>query len=154
MSDSVASASSKALEEEFNLDDGESEENIPETLDPSVLAAPAEESSNDEIDMSIFDEPVAEEPTVAQEDETAAAMEETAVDEPTIEDTVAEIPAPTPSAAPDTTTISKDLKTEIVSVLSYMDQLLENLPEDKITEFAKSEHFVTYKKLFDELGLS
>ncbi len=145
---------SKSLEEEFNLDDGESEENIPETLDPSVLAAPAEESANDEIDMSIFDEPVAEEPTVAQEDETAAAMEETAVEEPTIEDTVAAVPAPTPSAAPDTTTISKDLKTEIVSVLSYMDQLLENLPEDKITEFAKSEHFVTYKKLFDELGLS
>ena len=35
-----------------------------------------------------------------------------------------------------------------------MDQLLENLPEDKIMEFAKSEQFTTYKKLFNELGLS
>ena len=35
-----------------------------------------------------------------------------------------------------------------------MDQLLENLPEEKISEFAQSEHFVTYKKLFQELGLS
>jgi hypothetical protein len=35
-----------------------------------------------------------------------------------------------------------------------MDQLLESLPEDKIHEFANSEHFDVYKKLFDELGLS
>jgi hypothetical protein len=34
-----------------------------------------------------------------------------------------------------------------------MDQLLESLPEDKIEEFAKSEYFDTYKKLFEELGL-
>ena len=47
-----------------------------------------------------------------------------------------------------------DLKDEIKSVLIYMDQLLENLPEDKIEEFAKSEYFETYKKLFKELGLS
>ena len=46
------------------------------------------------------------------------------------------------------------MKQEIKSVLSYMDQLLENLPEDKITEFAKSEQFETYKKLFTELGLA
>ena len=43
---------------------------------------------------------------------------------------------------------------EIKSVLLYMDQLLENLPEEKIMEFAKSEEFTTYKKLFSELGLS
>ena len=47
-----------------------------------------------------------------------------------------------------------DLKKDIKSVLLYMDQLLENLPEDKIIEFANSEEFVTYKKLFSELGLS
>jgi hypothetical protein len=37
--------------------------------------------------------------------------------------------------------------------LSYMDQLLESLPEDKIEEFAKSQYFDSYKKLFKELGL-
>ena len=50
--------------------------------------------------------------------------------------------------------IPADMKAEIKSVLAYMDQLLENLPEDKIAEFAQSEQFETYKKLFAELGLS
>lgn len=50
--------------------------------------------------------------------------------------------------------IPEELKEEIKTVLSYMDQLLENLPEEKIEEFAKSEQFATYKKLFKELGLS
>jgi hypothetical protein len=45
------------------------------------------------------------------------------------------------------------LKHELKTVLSYMDQLLESLPEEKIEEFAKSEYFDTYKKLFEELGL-
>jgi hypothetical protein len=45
------------------------------------------------------------------------------------------------------------LKDEIKSVLGYMDQLLESLPEEKIEEFAKSEYFSIYKKLFEELGL-
>ena len=49
---------------------------------------------------------------------------------------------------------NSDLKSEIKSVLLYMDQLLENLPEDKLVEFAKSDEFETYKKLFSELGLS
>ncbi len=48
---------------------------------------------------------------------------------------------------------SPDLTQEIKAVLSYMDQLLESLPEEKIEEFAKSEYFETYKKLFEELGL-
>ncbi|MDR1390491.1 MAG: hypothetical protein LBJ31_11015 [Treponema sp.] len=49
--------------------------------------------------------------------------------------------------------IPGNLKQELKTVLSYMDQLLESLPEDKIEEFAKSEYFDTYKKLFEELGL-
>ena len=50
--------------------------------------------------------------------------------------------------------VNAELKKDIKSVLLYMDQLLENLPEDKIIEFAKSDEFTTYKKLFSELGLS
>ncbi len=50
--------------------------------------------------------------------------------------------------------LPQNLKTEVKAVLAYMDQLLESLPEDKIEEFAKSEYFDTYKKLFEELGLS
>ena len=49
--------------------------------------------------------------------------------------------------------IPAGLKNELKTVLSYMDHLLESLPEEKIEEFAKSEYFDTYKKLFKELGL-
>jgi len=49
--------------------------------------------------------------------------------------------------------LPENLKEELRSVLSYMDQLLESLPEQKIQEFAESEHFQVYQRLFDELGL-
>jgi pilus assembly protein FimV len=49
--------------------------------------------------------------------------------------------------------VPDDLKNEIRTVLKYMDQLLEALPEEKIQEFASSEYFVMYKKLFEDLGL-
>lgn len=66
-----------------------------------------------------------------------------------------EIPAPVAEEKnDDSSDIPSDMKQEIKSVLSYMDQLLENLPEEKIAEFARSEQFETYKKLFAELGLS
>ncbi|MCL2213608.1 MAG: hypothetical protein FWC06_00215 [Treponema sp.] len=49
--------------------------------------------------------------------------------------------------------IPVELKSELRNILSYMDQLLESLPEEKIEEFAKSDYFDSYKKLFKELGL-
>jgi hypothetical protein len=49
--------------------------------------------------------------------------------------------------------IPSNLKNELRNVLSYMDKLLESLPEDKIEEFAKSDYYDTYKKLFEELGI-
>jgi hypothetical protein len=58
-----------------------------------------------------------------------------------------------PAAGAETLDIPAGLKKELKTVLSYMDHLLESLPEDKIEEFAKSEYFDTYKKLFKELGL-
>jgi hypothetical protein len=60
----------------------------------------------------------------------------------------------TSKTASDVAALPVELKDEIKSVLAYMDQLLENLPEDKIEEFARSEHFEVYKKLFEELGIS
>jgi hypothetical protein len=35
-----------------------------------------------------------------------------------------------------------------------MDRLLEALPDEKIEEFARSEQFDVYKRLFTELGLA
>jgi hypothetical protein len=63
-------------------------------------------------------------------------------------------PAPAASFESGTDEIPSNLKQELKTVLSYMDQLLEALPDDKIEEFAKSEYFETYKKLFEELGLT
>jgi hypothetical protein len=54
---------------------------------------------------------------------------------------------------PEVSALPGNFKTELKQILSYMDQLLESLPEEKIEEFAKSEYFDTYKKLFKELGL-
>ncbi|MDR1363719.1 MAG: hypothetical protein LBJ35_06690 [Spirochaetaceae bacterium] len=48
---------------------------------------------------------------------------------------------------------SQQLKKELQVVLSYMDRLLESLPDDKIEEFARSKQFDIYKKVFKELGL-
>jgi len=49
--------------------------------------------------------------------------------------------------------IPENLKEEVKTVLKYMDQPLEDLPEEKIREFARSEHFEVYRRLFEELGL-
>jgi len=56
-------------------------------------------------------------------------------------------PANSDSLVPD------KLKHDIKSVLLYLDQLLASLPEEKIEEFASSEYYDTYKRLFDDLGL-
>jgi hypothetical protein len=48
---------------------------------------------------------------------------------------------------------SKQFKKELQVVLSYMDRLLESLPDEKIEEFARSKQFDVYKKVFKELGL-
>lgn len=49
--------------------------------------------------------------------------------------------------------INKTLYDDITKVLKYMDSLLGDLPEDKIKEFAKSEYFNIYKRVFEELKL-
>ncbi|MDR3311536.1 MAG: hypothetical protein LBS64_00165 [Spirochaetaceae bacterium] len=69
------------------------------------------------------------------------------------------IPVPETAAEPeqlppaDDGHLKPELKQEIKAVLSYMDELLENLPQDKIREFARSEQYEKYKNLFTELGL-
>lgn len=50
-------------------------------------------------------------------------------------------------------TLSDETKDELKSVLCYLDNLLEDLPEDKIKEFAKSEYYDLYVKILDKLGI-
>ncbi|MCR5172391.1 MAG: hypothetical protein K6B73_05960 [Treponema sp.] len=111
-------------------------------------------SQDDDLEIADNLDDVAEDSLDATEDYNAVNAPE-----PTINDTLTDekLDYLAQSAENDISekeTLPGDLKTEIKSVLSYMDQLLENLPEDKIAEFAKSEQFDTYKKLFKELGLA
>ena len=116
-----------------------------ETAEEEIQEPTIEENLPDEtvLDTPAIDEPLPED-----------SIEEVSVEEPAIDEPSASEPCKMQVDQEPQTSIPKNLKEEVISVLSYMDQLLENLPEDKIAEFAKSEHFVTYKKLFDELGLS
>ena len=103
----------------------------------------------EEITEAAAIEEVAEES--AEEVEPAVEVVEEVEAEPVaevIEEPVVEVVEETK-----TNNLPDDLKQDIKSVLSYMDQLLDNLPEDKIAEFARSEHFELYKKLFTEFGL-
>lgn len=129
----------------------------PPTVEDAITDENVEYLAKDE--NAIVDADV---PPVAAE-EPSATFEEPQIDTkqesfPTAKE---EVSSPAESISEETTesnaedrTLPDDIKSDIKSVLLYMDQLLENLPEDKIMEFAKSEQFVTYKKLFSELGLS
>ena len=120
-----------------------------ETLETGISEHPVDTVFNSWDAATEPEEPVIEPPVIE-----APVIEEPVIEEPIIEETSVsdmEISAPDVS---DSNEIPASMKEEIKSVLSYMDQLLENLPEDKIAEFAQSEQFETYKKLFAELGLS
>jgi hypothetical protein len=46
------------------------------------------------------------------------------------------------------------LLNDITTILKFMDNLLGDLPDEKIKEFAKSEYFPLYKEVFDKLKLT
>jgi hypothetical protein len=101
-----------------------------------------------------------EEPEEIQEEAEAEELSDIDLDleeeEPGAASTAESEPAPQQQAGTggsEAGELPENLKLEIRSVLSYMDQLLESLPEEKIQEFARSEHFEVYKRLFEELGL-
>ena len=54
----------------------------------------------------------------------------------------------------DDETFDLEIKEELKDVLNYMDGALENVNEEKVEEFAQSEYFQQYKKLFNDLDIS
>ena len=139
--DSIEEVIPEGLEEEIEETlvpfDDDLEEEIPDDL--PILPAADKTSDNE----SFYTPP----PAAAREErpQPKAGKERTAETAP--------LRAPASGAAKNGFEIPSALKTELKTVLSYMDQLLESLPEEKIEEFAKSEYFDSYKKLFKELGL-
>jgi hypothetical protein len=77
------------------------------------------------------------------------------VQDPGEEDDDFQLPGAGEAGEPDASTegVSPAIKMELRDVLVYMDKLLEALPEEKIDEFVQSEHYATYKRLFEELGI-
>ncbi len=143
-------------------------------VDLEALAAEAQELESDDTAAPVEDldlgelEPVADEPArnapsqaeieiPFESESTGRDAEPMALADEVLE--VEEVPADegasrhAPAAKEGAAAIPDDLKDEIRTVLKYMDHLLEALPDEKIQEFAKSDYFVMYKKLFEDLGL-
>ena len=146
----------QAIIEEYNreLDNFGSEE-LSQDISETIGGEEALAAEEPEIDFDLDSLKEEESPAESAEEEEAPAFEEDLAE---IE-VPAKTPAPAkgkPEAAPSTHDglgMSSSIRDEIKSVLKYMDQLLESLPEDKIQEFAQSEHFDVYRKLFEDLGL-
>jgi hypothetical protein len=64
------------------------------------------------------------------------------------------IAAPVEENAPQETASTPEFMRDLRSVLAYLDELLQSLPEEKIEEFAHSEYFSAYQNIFKQLGLS
>ena len=124
------------LTDDPSVKEGLSEENV------SYLTEETIESNNFEEEPEVIDEPVVEEEF------------ESSVEEPVLEEEEISEENYTTEPEQNEGDLPSSIKNDVKSVLLCMDQLLESLPEDKIMEFAKSEQFTTYKKLFKELGLS
>ena len=136
-SDEPASEDLGLAEEDGEINSGADLSLIPEGFVVESSESKEETISIDDLDSLEIDE----EPTIEESEEIPP------IESPAFPDSVEMRGAET------TSNIPARLKQDLKAVLSYMDQLLEALPDDKIEEFAKSEHFDTYKKLFKELGL-
>ncbi|AEF80305.1 hypothetical protein [Leadbettera azotonutricia] len=152
--------------EEFSLDAGEEiefpleeEEEIP--VSPEAVHDETASAENAEEDLALIPEGFVVEADESQGDAEVSADDDALTpddfaipDETAVEDIIEEVTADAASDdSPGPGGIPSHLKQELKTVLSYMDQLLESLPDEKIEEFARSQYFDTYKKLFKELGL-
>ena len=125
---------------------------IPTETEPEDTTASRSETIEDVAEIE-FPESLTEEEITDEPAETVFESEQW-IQPPIDILTDDQVTAEPPVTAQETESIPANLKEDIKSVLAYMDQLLDNLPEEKIEEFARSEHFELYKKLFTELGLS
>ncbi len=158
--------------EELSLEEPEGEQGLEEleeieelSLEEAGEEAPVQSFAAEQIpeeDLGLAEVQELEEPILEElpEVEAAGVPEEEQVPDLELETEdleVADLEAPQVSLSEadeaGTDNLSEDLQTDIKSVLSYLDQLLGALPNDKIEEFAQSEYFGIYKRLFEELGL-
>jgi hypothetical protein len=143
-------------EDSLDFDDEDNNEDDDATsLEVPFLAADWEGSVESIItDADLDMETLVEEPDeIAGEHE--ALLSEPEISEPYREEIeMTELPAAqTPPATP-LANVTNYFTQELKHVLAYMDQILDSLPDDKIEAFTRSQHFDTYKQVFNTLGLT
>jgi hypothetical protein len=171
--DEIDESSSLADLESFNEEvDHVIPEGFENEIEESLSLDEFEDIPSDDFDSDSVTEPEPEEePPIAEVQPAASKIpvspvkQEASEPSPKVSPEASLKPAPAPvepaaqtaivqrAAQSNSFTIPSTLRSELRNILSYMDQLLESLPENKIEEFAKSEYFDSYKKLFKELGL-
>ena len=161
--DDFSGESMEALEPEESLEPVDELESLAE---PTAEAGPVEEPAaeldlGEELpDLSLADDqeltltPAAGEPTPSEPEPAELEL----VEEPGSlvfdeAEPAAEPRKPGSPPAGASGTLPEDMREDVKSVLSYLDQLLDALPQEKVEEFAHSQHWTVYKKLFEDLGL-
>jgi hypothetical protein len=147
------------------------ETGVDETEEPTLLMEeenePSEESFEGEVqltgeeesilteDIDLEAEPEEEEEeivSVSGEDLEKLSEEESGLKEPA--ELEKEVAKGTEEAGTEETVIDTILYNDIVVILQYMDNLLGELPDEKIKEFSKSKYFSLYKEVFEKLNLA
>ena len=163
--DDVPGDLTDGLSEDLEPSESEDEEEVisidlPHDLSEDLVPELIEEVELEEVpEESVFDNELIE-PEAAELEKTPVPEVHEAI-EPAHGPAVQEMPETSQRSYLDDANSSASLKKlppelreEIREILTYMDQLLESLPEEKIQEFARSEHFEVYKKIFEELGIT
>ncbi len=122
--------------------------------------------SSNELDNILHDAEIVEESQddTVQDEDSAGPAETGDMEE--IEETEETVPAAevsAPLSEEEEAAVSDELsmltengeidKNNLKTIFKYLDDLLNNLPEDKIKEFAQSEYYDLYTKLLDNLGI-
>ncbi len=132
--------------EEDNLQEDSVNETVFDTFE-NISSEPEQNSFSVDFDDSLTEQ-IIEEPELTEQNEPEIKPEvlENELDTKEKTDTVETVQTQKP--------LSQDLMQDVKSLLVYMDQLLEDLPEEKIEEFANSDKFVLFKNVFEKLGLN
>ena len=129
------------------------EDEIPESssIDNSLEAGKEEEEETERIDLDSFDADLSESDEIIPSDDNLKQLDITAAEEDEIYNSLRN--EMQTKDLEETNEKAEALKSDVKNVLSYLDQLLDALPEEKIKEFAESETFDVYRKLFEELNI-
>jgi len=167
-SEVVASKQETELELEENLEEpisvemgqfmGEDYASVEQTVEEEIVEADIFNEDNGEVSDDFSDDEIADmhEEIFSQHESIPEVIETSPV---TIADSPV-IPAAAAVAVTEDVATSEivqgltdETKEDVKTVLSYLDNLFDDLPDDKVKEFAGSEYYDIYNRLFKKLGI-